>query len=91
MIEEKHIKQAGNIFATDLEGELVILNQNDGKYYTLNQTGKLIWEFTKDETSFNDLVEKLSKIFHTTPIDEIRRDTLDTLRSLSDKNLLEVY
>ena len=89
MIETKYIKQATNIFSTELEEELVLLNQNDGKYYTLNGTGKLIWEIIEKKISFDELVTILSKKFQTTSNDEIYKDTLDIVSTLLDKELLE--
>ena len=45
--------------STDLGGESVILGLSSGKYYSLNDSGSLIWNLIRDPTTVQHLVDAL--------------------------------
>lgn len=55
VLEHKIIQQPGNI-VSDMDGEKVILNIKNGKYYNLGEIGGYIWELIEKPVSINDLV-----------------------------------
>jgi hypothetical protein len=45
----------GNM-VSDMDGEIIMFNMENGKYYNLGSLGGVIWEMLKVPTSFDSLV-----------------------------------
>ena len=62
---------------TVLEGEAVLLNLDNGVYYTLNRMGTVIWEFFIADQSFEDILTSVCERFAVTS--EQAREDLEAL------------
>lgn len=57
-LEHLIIQKPGN-HVSDMDGEKVMMNINNGKYYNLGVIGGRIWELIESYTSVNRLIDKL--------------------------------
>lgn len=79
-----------NLLSTALmEGELVMMDMSQGKYFGLNPLASHIWSLLASPKSLDDLVVDLMSQFDVTE-DECRTDTELFLQQLVDKQLVEV-
>jgi hypothetical protein len=66
-----------NVHWTVLEGEAVLLNLDNGIYYTLNRVGTVIWEFFTGHQSFESILASICERFEVTR--EQAREDLEAL------------
>lgn len=52
-----------NLFASVVDDELVMLDEEGGNYYGLDPVGKKIWEMLDQPCSFQSLINKLTDIY----------------------------
>lgn len=67
----------------------VILNVENGDYFQVNATGRLIWETLAAGAQRRDLVEKLQSTFGIAE-DQASADVNDFLAELDERSLIEV-
>ena len=83
------ISQVEEIVAGDIDGEIVMMSIENGKYYGLDEIGSRIWELIEKPVKVADLIDTLVERF-----DEAReiceRDVLKFLNELNEDNILEV-
>lgn len=74
----------------DLNGEVVILNMKNGKYYGVNSVGASIWSRIQAPVSFGDLQ---SSIMAEYEVDETtcRQAMLSFLEEMAREDLIEVF
>jgi hypothetical protein len=65
----------------------VILNVENGDYFQLNATGRIIWEALADGAERDDLVEKLKATFELGP-DQAEADVDHFLSELGERSLI---
>jgi hypothetical protein len=56
-------KKDPDILATDLDDEVVLLHPKTRGMYTLNETGRVIWQLLASETRIDDAVAVLTATF----------------------------
>lgn len=66
-----------NVHWTILEGEAVLLNLDNGVYYTLNPMGTVIWGFFIEDQSFKEILVSICERFAVTH--EQAREDLEAL------------
>jgi hypothetical protein len=72
-----------------LKDELVLMHLDTGAYYSLNETGVLIWQGLVDERSHEDIVKDISEVFdadHEIIVQDFER----IVNELADQGLLEL-
>lgn len=75
--------------ATDMDGELVMMDMDKGKYYSINSVGSRIWELIEKELSVNEVTIVLLSEFDVD--EEICKDTvLNFLNGLYNENLITI-
>ena len=74
---------------SNLEGEAVLLNLKNGKYYGLNLVGVAVWERLQQPTTLPEIQAGILEEFNVTP-EICRREVLDFLSRMFDENLIEV-
>lgn len=57
--EETKVKQIGDIDATDLDGEKVMMDLEKGCYFMLNDVATRIWDIAKEPKCVSDIVRNL--------------------------------
>lgn len=71
MDKDKIIIANKDIDVTDLNGEKVMMNMDQGKYFMIKGVGNRIWDILKEEKSYNQVVEILLNEY------EVDRDTCE--------------
>ena len=65
----------------------LLLNMNDGNYYSLNEVGSRIWELCDGNHSIAQLVETLAAEYDV-PEEVLAKDVLDLLEKLQIERLI---
>lgn len=81
------IERKQNIMASDMDGDIVMMNIETGKYYNLGKIGGLIWNMTEYATSISDLVDKLTNEFDVTK-EQCEKDILPFLEKMLEQKLI---
>ncbi|MFJ7747177.1 lasso peptide biosynthesis PqqD family chaperone [Peribacillus sp. NPDC097295] len=76
----------GNI-VSDMDGELVMLSIENGKYYNLGLLGGSIWAFIEKPISISILVDSLMSEYEVSQ-QECEEEVLAFLGDLYDENLI---
>jgi len=82
-------KGAESVISTEMDGESVLMHVMKGKYYTLNETGSLIWKKLEGgSASLGEMMEMIGEEFE---VDEAtcRKDLEELLKSMEKKGILE--
>jgi hypothetical protein len=75
--------------SAELSGEAVVLNFDDGVYYSLNRVGARIWMLIQDPRKVADLLATLTDEYDVEPA-RCEADLLTLLTELRGLNLVEV-
>jgi Coenzyme PQQ synthesis protein D (PqqD) len=75
--------------SADLAGETVLLNYEDGVYYSLNPVGARIWELIQDTKSVQDVLATLLDEYDTDP-SACEADLLELLGEMTGLGLVEI-
>ena len=82
-----------DIVAREIEGELIIvplvsgIGDMEDELFTLNETGKAIWDRLDGQKSLKVLVEELSTEFED-PGNEIEKDVIGLIRELVKRRMV---
>ncbi|MDF2844274.1 MAG: hypothetical protein K0R00_2700 [Herbinix sp.] len=57
------ITRKEDIMATNLDGEIVMMNIDTGNYYSLGKTGSMIWNILEESMEVRELVNKLMELY----------------------------
>jgi len=82
-----------DVVAREIEGELIIVPVTSGlgdmedELYTLNETGKAIWEKLDGKKTLKQTAEELSKEFNA-PLSEIEKDVIGLAEELLKRGML---
>jgi len=71
----------------DVNGETIILNLKSGEYFTLNETGKFLWENICENVPPQELVKDLAKEYNVEAKD-VECDVLDFIAGFVQKEVL---
>lgn len=83
------VTQAPGLVTADMDGETVMLNIENGKYFGLDSIGSRIWELIEEPYVVRDLVAALQKDYDVEEND-CQNDTLMFLNTLHDKGLIKI-
>jgi hypothetical protein len=67
---------------------IVLLNPNNGEYYTLEAVGTRVWQLCDGKRPISDMVTILSQEFDA-PTEVIESDVLALMKDLLDEGLVE--
>lgn len=76
-----------NVVSCDLDGDMAILNMDDGLFYRLNPLGKRIWELIQGSQTVKFVLETLLDEYDIGE-DQCKNDLLDLLQNLIKKGLI---
>lgn len=91
-IFSKKIRPSPSVVFTDLEdGSAVLLDLNSKFYYSLNDTGRLVWQVFDSEPSVQveNLVSKIVEEYDVSE-EDARRDVEEFITNLSKEGLVEI-
>ena len=72
-----------------LRDELVLMHLDTGAYYSLNETGVIIWQGIVDERPHEDIVNDMIEMFDVDR-ETIARDFERVVNELSDQGLVDL-
>jgi hypothetical protein len=81
------IEVSSEISWRDVNGETIILNLKTGEYFTLNDTGKILWKGICENQKPSELVLSLANEYKMDN-KEVERDVLDFISGLLQKEVL---
>lgn len=81
------IQSKGNIVSV-MDGEKVILSIQNGKYYSLGQTGSQIWDLIEAPIAVNRLISTLMSEYEVEPAD-CEGQVITFLGSLLEEGLIQ--
>jgi hypothetical protein len=84
-LESVLLQQEGNI-ASDMDGEKVMLNVKNGKYYNLGEVGGEIWSALESPVPVSFVVDTIKENFEV-PVEVAQQDVLSFLQHLLDEGL----
>ena len=79
-----------DVVACELGTGMALLNMQEGKYYRLNDTAKLIWDQLEQPSSVGSLVDSIVKRFEI-GVAECTSDVIAVVTELCEDNLVRQY
>jgi len=78
---------APRVMSRELDGEAVLLDLASGRYFSLNPTGRRIWELLSPSVSLESVLDRLEAEF-AAPRAELAADLLDLVTRLERERLV---
>ncbi len=70
-----------------LHDEMVMMDMDQGKYFSLNQTATVIWEMLENPMTIEDICTRLAEDFEV-DMRQCREDVLSYLEEMTDRGLI---
>jgi len=87
-LEKALIRRNPGAISSDLDGEVVILDMESGKYHGLDTTGTRIWELLEDPITFDEIVLKLMTEYSVEQ-EQCTTDVKEFIYQMMDSGLVE--
>jgi hypothetical protein len=81
------MKRSQTAMAREVDGELVVLDIPSGRFFGLNDVGKLIWDRLEDSSSIEQLIDAVVADYEVDR-DEASEDVNDLIGHLVDAGLV---
>ncbi len=82
-------RKDGQLLASEVGDELVMMDLESGNYISLNRMGHIIWQQTAQPVKVRDLLHYLTERFNVTE-EQCAVDTFTYLNNMCQQNLLVV-
>jgi hypothetical protein len=86
---QMQVCRIGDVLDVDMDGELVMMNIEQGRYFGLNQTGTRIWALLAEPVVISDLCYKLMAEFNVDQ-KQCEQEVVAYLENLLTRGLLQV-
>ena len=86
---EMYPKHCEGVIYRDIEREAVVLNLDNGFYYSLNQLGTEIWEMCDGTSSIEEMIQCVCDDYEVT-YDQAKNDILELVDDLIREGLVTV-
>ena len=83
------VSRRNDIDTTDLNGEIVMMDLEKGRYFSLNGVGSRIWEIIEEPIGINKIVDCLLEEYDVSR-NECEENVLEFLGKLDDANIIFV-
>lgn len=83
------VSRRNDIDTTDLNGEIVMMDLEKGRYFSLNGVGSRIWEIIEEPIGINKIVDCLLEEYDVNR-NECEENVLEFLGKLEDANIISV-
>mgnify|MGYP000628421697 FL=1 len=83
------VSRRNDIDTTDLNGEIVMMDLEKGRYFSLNGVGSRIWEIIEEPIGINKIVDSLLEEYDVSR-NECEENVLEFLGKLDDANIISV-
>nr|WP_275589181.1 lasso peptide biosynthesis PqqD family chaperone [Paenibacillus sacheonensis] len=81
------VRQQGNL-VSEMDGDIVMMNIQQGKYYNLGQVGGVIWDLLQNPSTVEELTDALLNEFEITP-EECESQVIAFLEQLMKEQLIQ--
>jgi len=89
LTESSIVSISDNQVSSDLDGESVILDLDEGIYYGLDIVGTRIWDIIKEPVSVSAIISTITDEYDVTE-EQCKKDVLDLLKDLHEHGLIVV-
>jgi hypothetical protein len=86
---DSHLSLAPSVVSTAIQGEVVILDPNAGRYFSLEGVGLRVWELLQESTNFSALVQTIVAEYEI-DVETCERDVRQLLDDLVVRGLVRV-
>jgi hypothetical protein len=92
MLDEVFIPSQ-DVVARNIEGEIIIIplvagiGDIDDELYTLNKTGRAIWEKLDGKKSVQRIADELAVLYQT-PVETIREDVVGLIKEMARRRII---
>lgn len=83
------VRRNPTIIHAELEGEVVLLNADTGKYHGLDKTGTRIWNLLEEDTSVPDLCRQLREKYEVSE-EQCMADLILFLEIMAENRLIDI-
>lgn len=87
--EDNYIKRNKEVFASEIDEEVVMMNVDTGRYYGMDTVGSRIWELVAEEIQVKDVIETLMEEYDVSE-EQCKKDVLEFLNELYENKLIQV-
>ena len=89
-MEHMVVEKSDKLIFREIDGEVVIIANDGSHIHMLNETATLIWNCSNKRTSVRQIITEMCEQYDVDE-DSASRDVLETIKSLSEKNLIRVF
>ena len=79
-----------DIDSTDLNGDIVMMDLEKGKYFSLNSVGSRIWELIEEPIEINKVVDSLLEEYEISR-NECEDNVLEFLEKLNTAQIISIH
>ena len=72
-----------------VDSEVVILNLESGNYYTINETGAIIWKALDDKKCLSEILDLLKNEYQCAEEKDFEKDMEGLISFLEKENIIE--
>lgn len=83
------LSRDNSLLATDLDGELVMMHIENGRYYSLAKTARRIWDAMATPVRFDALCAQLAETYDQ-PIERITQDVEPFIEEMLSEKLIQL-
>lgn len=84
------VSRRNDIDTTDLNGEIVMMDLEKGRYFSLNSVGSRIWELIEEPVQINKVVDSLLEEYEITR-NECEENVLEFLNKLEEAQIISIH
>jgi hypothetical protein len=88
-IESMHVERNEDIAWSELDDEIVLLDIEEGDFYTLNQVAAEIWRFIDGKSTIGDIIGRIMTLYDADEA-QVRDDVIRVIGSFTDRNLVSL-
>ena len=86
---ETYIKRNNEVFASQIDDEVVMMNIQSGKYYGIDTIGSRIWDLINEKIQVQQVIDQLLEEYDVSE-EQCKNDVLEFLDELNGNKLVEV-
>ena len=86
---DTYIKRNNEVFASEIDDEVVMMNIQSGKYFGMDAIGSRIWQLVEEKIQVKEIIAQLLEEYDVTE-EQCHSDVLEFLNELYEQNLVQV-
>lgn len=87
--EDATVSVAENQVSSDLDGESVVLDLDQGIYYGMNELGSRVWQIIQNPVSVQEIIVTVQDEYEVDR-ERCKQDILSFLNQLDEQNLITI-